>query len=300
MTTKKKFRWTLDLQLFAEPDENGLIDMDDGEDLTDLDYDFDNQHGPEYGDDDDDDSQQTEPQEQDEPSKQEEPKQENTEPESEPEPPKKKVQTPEENARFAEQRRQRQLQAEIERLKAESPEFKLAQRLSELYGVTPDVLLQQIEQEVVRKEAERRGVPPEIIQAEREREQRIKQLESQLLVMQFENWKSRVDAEGERLKKELPYLSDDDIVAAKEYLLKTGNLNGSLEEAVYALHGKKIAEAIREAARQEALAEISGRKSGPAVMSGRQPNQSVVLTPEERYVAKMMGLTEDEYIKYKT
>ena len=89
-------------------------------------------------------------------------------PVSEPEPvqvpneePEKKVQTPEENAKFAEMRRQQQMeqriQEELNKRLAESPEMKAAKLLSEMYQVPPDQLYQKLEEARLQKEAQERN-----------------------------------------------------------------------------------------------------------------------------------------------
>ncbi|WP_164703634.1 hypothetical protein, partial [Escherichia coli] len=95
--------------------------------------------------------------------------------------PKKKVQSKEENARFAAMRRQREMeqkiQAEIERLKQEAPEFRLAQTLSEMYGMTPEELVQQLQEAKLQKEAQEKGIPIEFLRERLLEQQRLNQLE---------------------------------------------------------------------------------------------------------------------------
>jgi hypothetical protein len=62
-----------------------------------------------------------------------------------------KVQSKEDNAKFAAQRRQQELearvQAELDKLKAESPEFKLAQQLSKQFGKSPEEIMAEMQEE---------------------------------------------------------------------------------------------------------------------------------------------------------
>lgn len=289
MTTESKFLIPMHLQLFAGEDD--LVDFNE-DDLTDEDYDDDGeQHGPEYGDEDD-----AEPEQDPEPEPEQEPEPQ-PEPESEPQ---KRVQTPEENARFAEQRRQKQVQAEIDRLKQESPEFQLAQQLADMYGTTPDAMLEQVRHAALLKQSQQTGVPVEFLQQQQHQAQTISYLEEQMNLMAFEGWQRRIEAESAALKQEFPMLTDSDLLDAQTHLLQVmGNADAPLEQAVYALHGKKIASVIREQAKQEALAEISGRKGGPASVKGSKQDLASGLSSEERYVAKMMGISETEYQKHK-
>jgi phage I-like protein len=279
----KKFLLRMNLQNFADGD--GLIDMDDNDaELTDDDYtldsDDDDQTGPEYGD--------PEP----------EPEAKEPEPAPEPEPePEKKVQTPEENAKFAEERRQRQLREQLE----QSSEFKLAKQLADLYGTTPEVMLQQVQQAALQREAEKSGVSVEYLQRQKEQDAKIQQLEQQLYQSQFDSWQRRVDSEASTIQKDFPMLSQEDIDAAKVHLLQVlQNPDAPLEDAVYALHGKKIIQASRDLAKQEALAEISGRKASPVTPgTGSKSSTADGLTAEERAMARNMGISEADYLKYK-
>jgi phage I-like protein len=73
-----------------------------------------------------------------------------------------------------------------------------------------------------------------------------------------------------------------------------------LENAVFALHGAKILGGLKNTAKNEALAEVSGRKKSPLpVKGGKSQNDTVSLSDEERYVAKKLGLTDKEYSKWK-
>lgn len=222
----------------------------------------------------------------------------------------KKVQTSEENAKFAEMRRQQQIeqrvQEELAKRMQESPEAKLAKQLSEMYGQPPEVIMAQLKERQLQAEAQRTQVPVEVLrqqQMERERQaaqqveqaQRLQQLEYQL-------WESRVNTEKANILSEYKgVLTEQDIDGAVEHMLvNLKNPQLPLDQVVYALHGKKIADNLREQARNEALAEVSGRAKNPvAPNGGGKPANSPVLSEDELYVAKKMGISVEDYIKYK-
>lgn len=218
--------------------------------------------------------------------------------------PKKKVQSKEENARFAAMRRQREMeqkiQAEIERLKQEAPEFQIAHTLSEMYGMTPEELLQQLQEAKLQKEAQEKGVPIEFLRERLLEQQRLNQLEEELNRLRFQQWQSRIEAESLKLKQEYNFLTDDDIQEAVDYILNVAqNVDLPLEHAVFAVHGKKIAEALANAKLQEQLAADSGRKKTPITPKSGKTSQTRTATAEERYIAQQLGMSVDEYLKYK-
>jgi hypothetical protein len=217
-----------------------------------------------------------------------------------------KEQTPEQNSYYAEQRRQslveQRVQQELQKLRQEAPEFQMAQMLSNMYGVPVNQLYEQLQEAALQKKAEEQGVPLEIMRQLNTYEQQQSQLQEQLTMMQFQNWQSRIQSEAQNLMKQYPMLTQEDVVEAQYYLLDTlQNPEIPLQQAVYALHGDKIANSLKELAKQEALAEISGRKKGGLPPQSMKTNSDdFYLTAEERYIAKMMGISEADYIKYKS
>jgi hypothetical protein len=132
-------------------------------------------------------------------------------------------------------------------------------------------------------------------------EQQQTQLQEQLNFMQFQNWQNRVSDEASQMKTQYPMLDDNDIEQAKLFLLETlQNPEIPLQNAVFALHGHKITDSLRNLAKQEALAEISGRKKGGLPPQGTRATEGSTLSEEERYVARNMGLSESEYLKWKS
>lgn len=216
---------------------------------------------------------------------------------------KKPKQTPEENAKFAEARRQKQIddrvQAELKRLQSESPEFKMAKTLSELYGQPVEEIYKQLEEARLVKLAKEQEVPVEYLRrAEAEKQERI-QLQEQLNQLQFEAWTARIAGEEAQLKTEYPMLTNDDMLEAKAFLLQRLGRDVPLDQAIHALHGKKIIQGLKESSKNETLAELSGRKKGALPPQGGKAAQSVALSADELYVAKQMGMSPEEYHKYK-
>ncbi len=218
----------------------------------------------------------------------------------------KKQQTPEENAKFAAQRRQAELdakvQAELARLKQESPEFLLAKQLSEMYGVAPDVLMQQIQEANLQKEAQERKIPVEELREKQELKNNQARLEQEINQLRFEGWKSKIEVEKTQLQSQFKMLTTEDMDKAVDYMLTVvRNVDMPLEEAVYAVHGKKIVESLAKEKIQDELANQSGRKKKtPPAPNGGKPKDVVSLTDEEHSIARAFGMTDAEYQKYKS
>jgi phage I-like protein len=201
------------------------------------------------------------------------------------------------------------VQEEVAKLRSEDPAFKLARTLSEMYGRPVEQVLAQIEQARIEREAEDRKIPVDQVQREynekanfEQEKAAIQSVKEENNQLQYQVWQNRMTTEELELRKapELAALTDDDIKAAQVYMLQTmQNPNASLEEAVYAVHGRKIAENLRNIARNDALAEISGRKNGGLPPQGGKPSPTASLTDEERYIAKMMGVSEEDYLANK-
>lgn len=249
----------------------------------------------------------------------EEPEQEELEPvdedaeeeldESEPEPEQEseleseepKKQSREENARFAEQRRQQQLEQQLQERLQQSKEFQTAKLLSEMYGVPQEQLYDKLYEAKLTQEAKKQNVPVEYLREREQLRQQQQQLQDQLHTIMFQQWQTRMDAEKAQLKSQFNMLSEDDLETASYYMLNDlKRTDLPLENAVFALHGAKILGGLKNTAKNEALAEISGRKKSPLpVKGGKSQNDTVSLSDEEQYVAKKLGLTDKEYLKWK-
>lgn len=218
---------------------------------------------------------------------------------------KPKKQSKEDNAKFAAQRREQQLQAkvqeELERLKQESPEFKLAKQLAEMYGTTPEELVVQMQEANLQKEATEKNVPIELLRERQAEKQRLEQVETELNQLRYQSWKNSIEAEGQKLQTEYPMLNQEDMDAAVNYILQTAqNVDMPLEQAVYALHGKKIIDGLAKAKQQDNLATESGRKKKvPLAPNNGKTSQTKSVTAEEKYIAKQLGMSVDDYLKYK-
>lgn len=218
----------------------------------------------------------------------------------------KKVQSKEENAKFAAQRRQQELdrrvQAELERLKQESPEFLLAKQLSEMYGRPAEQIMTEMREAALKKEAADKNLPIELLRERQADQQRMQTLEQELHQLKFQNWQTRIQADGEKLKSEYKMLTQEDIDSATNYMLNVvRNVEMPLEEAIFAVHGKKIVESMANAKIQDDLAQQSGRsKKTPLPVKNGNTSNAKSLSAEERYIAKQFGMTTDDYIKFKS
>lgn len=228
------------------------------------------------------------------------------------EPPKaepEKVMDLEERSRNAERRRQHEATIAQKALE-NSVEYKAMQTLARMSGRTVDQLWQDVYEAQVAQEAQAQygqELPYETVQAiAHERQyaaqayQQQNEVQEQLTQLQFEQWQGRIEQEKQQILTAHPYLSGDDIDAARDYMLTVvQNPTIPLEQTVYALHGSKILAGQQEKMRTELLAEMSGRKNSPLPRQGSATPPAESLTADERYVAKMLGISEEDYLKNK-
>lgn len=207
----------------------------------------------------------------------------------------------EENAKNAERRRQQE-QRLMDRLKQQSPEFLLAQQLSEVYGKTPEQLMADLQEARMQKEAQAQGIPVEVQRKISAQEQRLQQLEVKEQMNDFLQWNTNIDSEMSALKTEYPMLNEAEMFQAKDYLLNTlRNTDVPLKQAVLALHGEKILAGLQEAAKNEALASISGRSKNSVIPpKSKSSNDKTTISVDESRIAKeIFNMSEEDYLKYK-
>lgn len=217
----------------------------------------------------------------------------------------KKVQSKEDNAKFAAKRREAELQkrvdAELAKIREEAPEFALAKQLSEMYGIPAEQLVEQMKEANLQKQAEEMKVPVEVLRKQQESDSRADKLEAELNQIRFESWQNKIKSESVKLQEDFKMLSEEDITSAVDYILyEAQNVDMSLEEAVYAKHGKKIIDNLVKDKTQDKLASESGRKrkTPPSPNNGKTV-KTATLSKEEQYMAKALGMSDADYLKYK-
>jgi hypothetical protein len=211
------------------------------------------------------------------------------------------VQSKEQNAYYAERRRQEQIDKAVQERLRQTKEYQTTQLLSEMYGVPQDELYEQLYEAKLTREAQSQNVPVEYLREREQLRQQQQSLQDQLHTMMFQQWQGRVENEKAQLKSQFAMLTDSDLDSAAYYMLNDlKRTDLPLENAVFALHGAKILGGLKNTAKNEALAEVSGRKKSPLpVKGGKSQNDTVSLNDEERYIAKKLGLTDKEYSKWK-
>lgn len=311
MTLDKEYQLLkLDLQYFSEDGDGGdeftdsdaelaatirgLLDSEQGDDnQDDYDDDFEEVTLPE--DDDDTDDPELDDADLDE-ELDEDPEEQSTD---------KKVQSKEENARFAQERRERQAreaaERELERLKQEAPEFKLAKMLSDQYGQPVEQIMEQIKEAQLQKEAQEAKIPVDVLRKQRQQEEETNGLRDEIAMLKYQNWQTQIKADGSKLMTQYTMLTQEDMDKATDYILNVArNVDMPLEDAVYAVHGKKIVESMAKNKVQDELAAQSGRKKKtPLAPNNGKPSKVVSLTAAEREAARAFGMTDEEYIKFK-
>ena len=214
--------------------------------------------------------------------------------------PQKPVQSKEQNAYYAEKRRQEQIEKAVQDKLRLTKEYQTTQLLSEMYGVPQDQLYEQLYEAKLAREAEAQNVPVEYLREREQFRQQQQQLQDQLNNLMFQQWQGRIASEKVTLQSQFSMLSDADLEQAAYYMLNDlKRTDIPLEQAVFALHGAKILGGLKNSAKNEALAEVSGRKKSPLPVKSGKVQTSVALSDEERYIANKLGLTDKEYSKWK-
>jgi hypothetical protein len=275
-------------------DSDSQTDDDEDDNTDDSDVDDDDSDTDDDTDDDEDESDEDEDEDEDD-----------QDDEEDDEPPVNKKQSKEKNAEFAKKRREAEAQAraeaELERLKQESPEFKLAEMLSEQFGKPVEDIMEEIKEQQILAEAKQRKIPVEELREKRAEKERADRLEQEIAMLKFNQWEVTTKADGARLMNEYKMLTQEDIETATNYILNVAkNVELPLEDAVFAVHGKKIAKALAKGEVQEDLAKQSGRKKKtPLSPNNGKASKVTTLTADEQAIARAFGMTNDDYIKYK-
>lgn len=217
----------------------------------------------------------------------------------------KKTQSAEDNAKFAEQRRQKQIEdrvnEELQKRLDSLPEVKAAKLLSEIYNIPQDQVYDRLNEARLQQEAQRTGKTVDALKKEQEIVQTTQEVADENVQLKFQMWQQRVNQESISLKEQYPGLSDDDIQEATNFMLKEAkNPEMPLKRAILAVAGDKLFDTVKEATKNEVLAEQAGRKSSPlAPQGGKSNTQTPTLSEDERYVMKLMGIGEKDWLKYK-
>lgn len=210
-----------------------------------------------------------------------------------------------ENAEFARQRRLREqqeaLEAEKQKWLNESPEGQLVKELSRTYNLPPNEILKRIQEGKAQEEAKRTGIPVEQIRARDAVALENQTLRDELQQTKSSVWSNRVLSESKALQTKYPNLTDEDLVAAADYMLKTlKNPELPIEHVARILHSGKMQEHDLKVMEQELLAKQSNRASTALPPQGTPKSTTpVTLTDAEKLVASRFGMSEAEYIKWK-
>lgn len=209
-------------------------------------------------------------------------------------------QSKEDNAKFAARRRQQELDARVQEQLKNSPEYKIAQKLAKQFGKPIDQILTELDDADIQEEAEKRQVTPETVRRERETIERADRLEQENSQLKFQYWQNQIQQDTTKLLTEYPMLNQVDMDKAVDYILNVAkNVELPLEDAMFAVHGKKITKAMAKQTVQDDLATQSGRKrKTPLVPNNSKSSQSKALSADEQYIARQFGMTDDEYRKF--
>jgi hypothetical protein len=298
----------LNLQLFADDVDDEDNGTSEGEaelfaairDLAKDDSEDDSLIDDEADDDEAEDDEEESDEEESEDEEEESDDDDDSEDDDEEEEPQGKGQSKEDNAKFAARRRQQELDAKVQEQLKNSPEYKIAQKLAKQFGKPIDQILTELDDADIQEEAEKRQVTPEQVRRERETIERADRLEQENSQLKFQYWQNQIQQDTTKLLTEYPMLNQLDMDKAVDYILNVAkNVELPLEDAMFAVHGKKITKAMAKQTVQDDLATQSGRKrKTPLVPNNSKSSQSTSLSADEKYIARQFGMTDDEYRKF--
>lgn len=303
----EKLRYALNLQMFADPfgivdfgshtEDGGDVDSDPdvGTSIDDYDQDVNNEITQEA-----DPNERFEALDEDDYEDSEEVKteEETTSPEEEPPADDKPWKTPE-NAHFAEQRRQ---QEAAQRAIDNSPQAQFVRQMEQHYGMPFQQLQQQMQQAQAIQSAERLGVPVEIAVQMQNMQNQIAAMNQQTQMREYQEFTSRVAGEQAAVAAKYPVLTDEDFGQALDYQLRVlQRPDLSVEQVVNMIHGQKIMDYAVTNARNESLAQASGRANASipqaAVKATKEATDDYDWSPEEDRVRQQMGVSRADWKK---
>lgn len=232
-------------------------------------------------------------------------------PKVDPEPEPQKPKEDDQNAVNAERRRQREAKIAQQALE-NSPEIRMMKELAEISGVSIEQMQANIRQAKIARELQAQGLTEEQItqsvplvdrerQASAESQKKADATAQENLQLQFLQWEQNYQNSVKQVQAEHPYLTQVDIEAARDYMLNTlQNPDIPLADVVRTVHYQKIWDSKQAAMRTELLAEMSGRKETPLPpQGGAGASNAPTLSADEKFAAKMMGVSEADYMKYR-
>lgn len=199
------------------------------------------------------------------------------------------------------EREERIANQKLEEFKRTSKEFELVNTLAQMNGLSVDEMIAQLREQQIEQTAKTEGISVEAAKKQFKQSQEVEELKNTVGKLQYDAWSSQLSTQAEQLKSKYPTLTDNDIAEAKNYILHTvGNVNVTLQQAVYALHGEKLVESATKAKVQEDLAKRSGRSSKtPPSPNNSQLADQVELTNAEKAMIKKLGLSEKDFLANK-
>jgi hypothetical protein len=162
--------------------------------------------------------------------------------------------------------------------------------------------MRQIQEEQLRQEAATRKIPVEELREKQQLKDNQSRLEQEIAMLKYQGWKTTIKSDGARLLGEYKMLTQEDMDAAENYILNVAkNVDLPLEDAVFAVHGKKIVDAMAKGKVQEDLAKQSGRKRNtPPSPNNSKQTKVISLTADEKAMARAFNMSDEEYSKFKS
>lgn len=175
-----------------------------------------------------------------------------------------------------------------EKIKDLENKARIADRMAEATGKTPDQIIAEIDSWKAQTLVEKEGLPEAYAKDLVAKNRRISEMEETLKVLKY-------SAEIESIKKQFP-----GIVAHQDEVVEFANKHGmTAKQAYLALHGEDVYTDMQTLAEQRALANQQ-KKAGSTIdtkPAGQQKQPKISLTKEQLKFAEEVGMSPAEYQK---
>lgn len=177
-----------------------------------------------------------------------------------------------------------------------SYEYRLAQKMAERYGMTPEQLMQKLEEAELAQQAQQMQVSPEVLRQQQYLQQRLEQLEQERAA---ERIKSEIAQF--RSKQEYANVTDDELGVALQFLgqmHRAGMKDFTLEQAFKATN-PNYESYLREQIRQQVVQEYAQNGKAPLPpKGGAAPTniQSAFDLPDDKFEEMLQRVKRGERI----
>lgn len=196
---------------------------------------------------------------------------------------------------------QRQVELRLKQELAARKELKIAQQLQELYGADLDTIERQLEQARLEAKAQKTGLTVEQIKAQQMLEQKQAELQQQMYDMQFQQWNAEKELERVQLQKQYPFISDEAIAYAKQFIIQNELVNFTLDDALTTIYKDAYFEQKQQyATKNKEQTRLAQKKGVVPKVEGQAQTSAPKQTENDEMLREWLkfGGTKDDFHKF--